>query len=149
MKTPARIWLNGSDRSRLERVAKDRNSPQKHVWRARIVLLSAKGLGTMAITRLTGKSKPTVWRWQARYLEEGVDGLFRDKSRPPGRAPLSAAIIRRVVELTHKPPPFEETHWSARAMACATGISVSSVQRIWKAHGLKPHKPKTSPPDDF
>jgi transposase len=92
------------------------------------VFLSAKGLGTMAITRLTGKSKPTVWRWQARYLQEGVDGLFRDKSRPPGRAPLSAAIIRRVVELTHKPLPFEQTHRSARPMACATGISVSSVR---------------------
>jgi transposase len=78
MKIAAHIWLNDSDRSRLERVTKDRNSPQKHVWRARIVLLSAKGLGTMAITRLTGKSKPTVWRWQARYLEEDPHLLVSD-----------------------------------------------------------------------
>ena len=58
---------------------------QKHVWRAQIVLLSADGLGTMAIMAATGKSKTCVWRWQERFMEEGVDGLLRDKTRPPGR----------------------------------------------------------------
>ena len=71
---------------RLERLIADRNTPRKVVWRSRIVLLSAAGCGTMEIMRRTGISKPTVWRWQARYLEAGVDGLLRDKSRPPGNA---------------------------------------------------------------
>ena len=139
MRIAANIWLNGEDRGRLEAIASARTSPQKHVWRARIVLLSGDGVGMMEIMRRTGVSKPTVWRWQERYVDEGVDGLLHDASRPPGKTPLSPETVRHVVDLTHKPPPFEETHWSARAMAEAAGISVSSVQRIWKAHGLRPH----------
>ncbi|MCH8098730.1 MAG: helix-turn-helix domain-containing protein, partial [Proteobacteria bacterium] len=92
MRIPACIWLCPEDRTRLEWLVADRNTSRKVVWRSRIVLLSAEGHGTMAIMRRTGTSKPTVWRWQARYLEAGVDGLLRDKSRPPGRAPLAPAI---------------------------------------------------------
>ena len=76
------LWLSAVDRARLAAIAADRNSPQKHVWRAQIVLLSADRIGTVAIMRRTGKGKPSVWRWQARYLEAGVDGLLRDKTRP-------------------------------------------------------------------
>lgn len=72
-------------------------------------------------------------------MAEGVEGLLYDKSRPPGKAPLKEDIIRKVVDLTHEPPPFEETHWTGRSMAEAVGICVSSVQRIWKACGLRPH----------
>ncbi len=68
------LWLSGADRTRLAAIAADRNSPQKHVWRARIVLLSAERVGTVAIMRRTGKAKPSVWRWQERYLEAGVAG---------------------------------------------------------------------------
>ena len=73
---------------RLEALIADRNTPAKVVWRAEIVLATADGLGTNAIMRRTGKSKPCVWRWQERYVEEGVDGLLRDKTRPPGKTPL-------------------------------------------------------------
>src|SRR6186997_1835688 len=88
---------NAADRARLEAVVADRNSPQKHVWRARIVLLSADGVGTMAIQRQTGKGKPTIWRWQARFMAEGVDGLLHEATRPPGKPPLTAQAIERVV----------------------------------------------------
>ena len=64
----------------------DRNRRQKHVERARIVLLSADGVGTLAIMRAVGCAKATVWRWQERFMAEGVDGLLRDQSRPPGKA---------------------------------------------------------------
>ena len=67
---------------------KDRNAPQKHAWRAAIVLLSAEGVGTNAIMRRTGKSKTCVWRWQERFMRAGVDGLLRDKTRP-SRIPRS------------------------------------------------------------
>ena len=73
---------------RLEALVAARGSPQKHVWRARIILLTANGLGTVAIMAATGKSKTCVWRWQERFMAEGVDGLLRDKTRPPGIAPL-------------------------------------------------------------
>jgi transposase len=139
MRTGIAFQLSPEDRARLERVAADRNTPQKHVWRVQIVRLSADGVGTMEIMRRTGQSKPTVWRWQERFATEGVDGLLRDKTRPPGKAPLAASVIQQVVTKTTTEKPLAATHWSARAMAKAVGIAVSSVQKIWQAHGLKPH----------
>ena len=134
------VTVKAADRTRMDALVADRNSPQKHVWRCRIVLLTADGLGTAAIMRRTGKSKSVVWRWQERFMQDGVDGLLRDKTRPPRIAPLSQAVIDRVVALTGTDPAGEATHWTAAAMAKATGLSVSSVQRIWRAHGLEPHR---------
>ena len=74
------VTVNASDRARLEAVVANRNSPQKHVWRCRIVLLTADGLGTAAIMQRTGKSKSVVWRWQERFMQAGVDaGNSRSK----------------------------------------------------------------------
>jgi transposase len=134
------VDVSSADRTRLETIVADRNSPQKHVWRARIVLLTAAGLGTVEIMRRTGKSKTCVWRWQERFMEAGVDGLRRDKTRPSRIPPLGAQIAERVIALTQQDPPGETTHWTAGMMASAAGISVSSVQRIWRAHGLQPHR---------
>ena len=106
----------------------------------RIVLLSATGMGTNAIMRETGKSKTCVWRWQERFAEEGIEGLLRDKTRPSRIAPLPPEVAERVVELTFTEPPAEATHWTGAMMAEAVGISVSSVHRIWRAHGLQPHR---------
>src|ERR671916_1604255 len=123
MRTGILFDLGAAARPRLEAIAADPNSRQKHVWRARIVLATADGLGTLAIARRTGKSKPCVWRWQERFMREGVPGLLRDKTRRPGLPPLPAATVDRVVELTLGHPPGETTHWTGRAMATATGIS--------------------------
>jgi transposase len=140
MRTGVSITVSAEDRQRVAAIIADRNSPQKHVWRARIVLLTADGLGTAAIMRLAGVSKTAVWRWQGRFMTEGVDGLLRDKTRPSRIPPLGAAVEERVVALTLAAPPGETTHWTAAAMAAKCGISVSSVQRIWHKHGLQPHK---------
>ena len=72
-------------------------------------------------------------------MQEGVEGLLRDKKRPAGKSPITTDRARAVVELTLKQPPHEATHWTSRAMAKASGLAVSTVQRIWKAHGLAPH----------
>jgi transposase len=117
----------------------DRNASQKHVWRAEIVLLTADGLGTNEIMRRTAKSKTCVWRWQDRFMEEGFDGLLRDKIRPSRIEPLKADVAERVVAMTLTDPPGETTHWNGAMMAEAIGISVSSVQRTWRANGLQPH----------
>jgi len=77
--------LSQADRQRLSDIAAAPLSPHKHVWRARIVRLSSNGLGTWAIMAATGKSKTCVWRWQERFMHDGVDGLLRDKSRLPMR----------------------------------------------------------------
>jgi transposase len=143
MREPCCLVLSAADRARLAALVTDRNSPQKHVWRARIILLSADRLGTVKIMRRTGKAKPSVWRWQARYMEAGVDGLLHDKTRP-GRIPrLATELIERVVARTLEPPPGEATHWTVRDMARVSRISPASVQRIWAAHGLQPHRVRT------
>ena len=111
MRTGISITLNPSDRRRLTALARDRNAPQKHVWRAEIVLLSANGVGTHEIMRRMNKSKTCVWRWQERFMQEGLDGLLRDKTRPPGTARVGS---RRAGGGAHpKPPPIEATHWTA------------------------------------
>ena len=140
MRTGIIIEVSAGDRARLEAVVANRNSPQKHVWRAEIILFTADGLGTMEIARRSGMSKPCVWRWQERFMLEGVDGLLHDKTRSPRIPPLPQATIDKVVALTADEPPGETTHWTGPMMAEAAGISASSVQRIWRAHGLEPHR---------
>ncbi|HEX5763057.1 MAG TPA: IS630 family transposase [Solirubrobacterales bacterium] len=140
MRTGITFEVSPFDRGRLDAIVRDRNAPQKHVWRAEIVLLTADGLGTNAIMRRTGKSKACVWRWQERFAEEGIDGLLRDKTRPSRIPPLGPKVAERVVALTLAAPPAEATHWTAAMMADEVGVSASSVQRIWRAHGLAPHR---------
>src|SRR6266404_9217251 len=140
MRTGISMTVKRSDRRRLKALARDRNAPQKHVWRAEIVLFTAEGFGTNEIMRRTGKAKTSVWRWQERFMEEGVEGLLRDKTRPSRIPPLGADVAKRIVALTQTDPPGETTHWTGAMMAKASGISVSAVQRIWRAHGLRPHK---------
>ena len=135
--------VSAEDRSRLAAIIGDRNRPQKHVARACIVLLSADRLDVAAVARQAGTSRPAVWRWQRRYAEAGVDGLLRDKTRKPGKPPLGEAVAHRVVALTCGEPPGEATHWTGRMMAEAAGISLRSVQRIWGAHKLQPHRLRT------
>src|SRR5215212_1037272 len=107
MRTGIHFDVDAADRARLEAIAADPISRQKHAWRARIVLATADGLGTLAIARRAGKSKPCVWRWQERFMREGVPGLLRDKTRRSGIPPLPAATVDRVVELTLGEPPGE------------------------------------------
>jgi transposase len=143
MESDANIQLSPEDRARLEGWVAGRNTPQKLVWRARIVLMWAQGAGVTAIVRATGKTKRTAYRWRDRYVARGVAGLERDATRPGRKPPLSAAVIERVVNMTLHEKPVSGTHWSVRKLAKVVALSPSSVQRIWAAHGLKPHLTKT------
>jgi len=140
MRTGIFFTISPSDRRRLTALVGDRNAPQKHVWRASIILQSADSVGTVEIMRRTRKSKTCVWRWQERFADEGFEGLLRDKTRPSRIPPLGADITERVVALSLEDPPAETTHWTADMMAKAAGISASAVRRIWKTHGLQPHR---------
>jgi transposase len=143
MRKIEQILISVADRERLERLVRDRNTPQKVVWRARIVLLASDGLTAGAIAAAAGKSVLTVRRWRRRYMAKGVDGLLKDASRPSRVKPLTPEKVKQIVHMTlHEKPP-NATHWSTRSMARAAGISYSSVQRIWHAHGLKPHLVET------
>jgi transposase len=139
MRKIERISISCGDRERLDRLVRDRNTPQKLVWRARIVLLASEGATAEQIAEAVGKSLLTVRRWRRRYMAKGVDGLLKDATRPSRVKPLTAEKIEQVVHMTlHEKPP-NATHWSVRSLAAAAGISYSSVQRIWHAHELKPH----------
>ena len=131
--------MGAASRRELEAVVANRNSPQKHVWRAKIILLTADDCGTAEIMQATGKAKTVIWRWQERFRDAGVAGLWRDKTRPSRIPSLSPEVAQRVVAMTLAGPPPVASHWTGSAMAKAAGISVSSVQRIWRTHGLRPH----------
>jgi transposase len=137
------VIVGPEDRARLAAILGDRNRPQKHVQRAKLILLSAERLPVLEVARRAGVSRPAVWRWQQRYAEQGVAGLLRDKTRKPGKPPLPAATVAKVLALTCSPPPGAVTHWTGRAMAKAVGISLRAVQRIWQANRLQPHRIRT------
>ena len=133
------LYLGPADRAELQALLSNRNTPRKIACRAEIVLATPHGQGTARIMRRTGMSKPTVWRWQARYLDEGVPGLKRDKTRPSRVPPLPREVRLKVIAKTVQETPPNATHWSRATMAEAVGISPSSVGRIWADAGLKPH----------
>jgi transposase len=143
MRKIERISVSVADRERLERLIRDRNTAQKVVWRARIVLLASDGQTAEGIAAAVSKSLLTVRRWRRRFVAKGVEGLLKDATRPSRVKPLTPEKIAQVVQMTlHEKPP-KATQWSVRSMGAAAGISYSSVQRIWHAHGLKPHLVKT------
>jgi transposase len=134
------VIVSPEDRARLAAIIGDRSRPLKHIQRARIVLFSADRLPVLEVARRADVSRPAVWRWQRRYAEAGADALLRDKTRPPGKAPVPMSTVANVVALTCSEPPGEVTHWTGRAMAEVVGLSLTTIQRIWKAHKLAPHR---------
>jgi len=105
MRAGITVTVRPEDRERLEAIARDRNAKLKHIARARVILATADGCGTVEIIRRSGLSKPVVWRWQERFMHEGLDGLLRDKTRPPGKPRLPDETVRRVLDLTLSEPP--------------------------------------------
>src|SRR6204780_4784091 len=137
------ILLGDEDRMRLAAIVVDRNRTQKHVQRARIVLLSADRLPVLAVARQNDASRPAVWRWQQRLAERGIDGLLRDKTRKPCKKPLRAGPGAKILALPCGKPPRQATHWTGRMVAKAVGVSLRAVQRIWEANRLQPHRDRT------
>ncbi len=143
MRTSRRLMISDQDRAAFEQFTRNGNTPQKVALRARIVLLSASGVATGEIADQLGTSIPTITRWRQRYKEAGVPGLLKDRSRPGRKRRIGEAQVREIVEKTLRETPPQATHWSTRTLARAVGVSDTTVQRIWKAHGLKPHRVRT------
>jgi hypothetical protein len=133
------VIVSAADRVRLAAIVRDRNSPQKHVWRARIVLLTADGQGTNGIPARSARTRPWSGAGGSALCTKRLRGLTRDKTRPARIPPLPAAMVDRVVVLTNQAPPHAATHWTAPAMAKTVGISRASVRRIWAGQGPRPH----------
>jgi len=135
------LLVSSADRARLAAIIADWNSPQKHVWRAQVVLMTGDRVGTAEIMRRTGLGKVSVWRWQERYIDEGVDGLLRDKTRPSRIPKLANGKVAEVIRRTQEEAPLDGgTHWTVRAMAAATDVSRAKVHVIWREAGLVPHR---------
>jgi transposase len=139
MRTSKTMIIPKKDRIELESIVRNGKTPQKLARRARIILLSAIGVPTGQIVPQLGTSIPTLTRWRTRYQTDGIKGLRNDRSRPGRKKQIEDSKVREVVERTLKEKPLDATHWSTRSMAAEVGLSSASVQRIWKAHGLKPH----------
>src|SRR5205809_3558153 len=137
------VIVSAEERVRLAAIVGDRSRPLKHVQRVRIVLHSADRLPVLEVAHRASVSRPAVWRWQRRYAEEVVEGLLHDKTRPPGTAPVPMTTVAKALALTCAEPPGETTHWTGRAMAAAVGLSLRTIQRIWEAHRLQPHRLRT------
>lgn len=140
MRVAPAVTLTETQRQILESWARARSLPARQVERARIVLLAAAGWQNRQIAAELGISAQKVSRWRSRFLTHGLAGLEKDAPRP-GRTPaIPAETVARVIQMTTQQKPANATHWSTRKLAAAVGISEASVRRIWRAHGLKPHR---------
>lgn len=143
MRTSKRIDVSDKDREQLNQIVRNGNTPQKAALRARIALLSADGISTGEIMHQLGTTTPTITRWRDRYVTDGIPGLLKDRSRPGRKRRIEETKVREVVDRTLQEKPSNATHWSTRTLATVVGLSPASIQRIWKAHGLKPHLVRT------
>ena len=140
MRVAEPIVLEADARHVLARHARGRSTPARVVLRSRIVLLAADGLQNKQIAAEMKIAPRTVALWRDRFLESGIQGLLKDAPRP-GRTPsIAETTIAEVIEKTTQSVPANATHWSRSTMAREMGISDSTVGRIWRSHGLKPHR---------
>lgn len=136
------ILLSQDQRQSLETLAGRRATAQGLALRARIVLACAAGAQNKQVARALSVDERTVGLWRRRFAERGLDGL-RDEPRPGVPRKISDEQVEAVIVRTLESVPRNATHWSSRMMAQASGLSTSSVQRIWRAFGLKPHRSET------
>jgi len=139
----AALAVRPEDKATLERLIRSGKTEQRVAFRSRIILKAAEGLPNKRIAEELDTSRPTVIDWRKRYEAEGIEGLWHDRPRGKGFTALEKKQEAAVIEKTlHETPP-SATHWSCRTLAKASGVSKNSVQRIWNAHGLKPHLART------
>src|ERR1019366_8964475 len=143
MVVAVRAEVSEGQRALLERWARAHGTPQSVATRARIVLMAADGQSNSAIARTLDVSRPTVILWRERFAAGGPQALCEVKEGRGRKRSISAAKVTEIVVATTQTTPPGETHWSCRSMAKAQGVSPATVQRIWDAHGLKPHLIKT------
>lgn len=135
--------VGAKDRNRLEMLIRSRTAEQRIVERARIILCASKGSSTSDTAREVGVSRPTVLLWRARFGEAGVEALLEDQPRSGRPREVDTAKVDAIIKATLRTKPADATHWSTRDMALTQGVSKDTVQRIWSAHGIKPHLVRT------
>src|SRR6266581_3787456 len=140
MRIAPAITLTGEQRKQLESWARGRSLPRRLGERAQMILLASEGRQNKEIARTLRRARQGVARWRQRFIERGLAGIEKDAPRPGRKPKLSAARVEEIVRKTTQETPSQATHWSTRSMARAAGVSEATVRRIWRAHGLKPHR---------
>jgi len=143
MRIAAKIMLNEAERETLERWSRGRSTPTRLVERAQVILLAADGKENRQIAVATGLSKPTVGLWRRRFDLSRLPGIEKDAPRAGRRPTRSNRLARRILERTTQTKPSQATHWSVRTLAKEANTSPSMVHRVWRAHGLQPHRFRT------
>jgi transposase len=144
MRVASPILLTDGQKRELGVVAASRTASVRFAQRARMILLAADGKQDVQIAAEVGVRRQAVARWRGRFLESGIDGIARDAPRGGRkRAARTDAKVRAIVQRTTQTAPPNATHWSTRTMAAAEGVSEATVRRVWREHGLKPHRVKS------
>ena len=143
MRTAPKVWLTQEQQDDFERFARSRTLAARLVQRARIVLMAAARKPDQEIAQAMGIARQTAALWRGRFVEHGIAGIEKDATRSGRPRVILPAKIDEVVSKTTRETPADATHWSTRSLAEVTGVSPSTVGRIWRAHGLKPHRVKS------
>ena len=136
------LTITGEERETLERWARRPTTAQAVAQRARLILSCAAGQPNTRVAHDLHLTKQTVGKWRMRFLAKRLDGLL-DEPRPGAPRTVSDAAVERVLTRTLETKPADATHWSIRSMAQACGLSRSTVNRIWRAFALQPHRSET------
>jgi len=136
------IKLNEQQRKQLEAFANSRTLPHAQVVRARIVLMAAEGSMNIDIASAVGLNRASVSKWRNRFIDYGIDGLY-DELRSGRPRTIGEDRVADLINKTLQSKPQGATHWSCRTMAAETGISKSTVQRVWNTFALQPHRQKS------
>src|SRR6201984_1696245 len=137
------LLVSPGQREVLESVARSQSAAHREVVRARALLMAADGQAHTAIARALSESPASVNGWRARFAEEGLVKFAQVREGRGRKKAIPQEKIDEIVDLTLKYRPAGETHWSCRTMAAATGVSKSTVQQVWSARALKPHRGET------
>jgi len=124
---------------KLKKLVRGKNTAQKVVLRASIILKYKEDKKKLAIAKELNTSRPTIDLWIKRYEEQGINGLLKDAARPGRKPRIDAVKEKQIIEATLQTTPKGATHWSNRTMAEQQGVSKMTIQRIWKKYNLKPH----------
>jgi transposase len=143
MRVAAPVVLSAEDREQLERLARGRKLAARVVERARIILLAAEGKQNQEIARICRVTRRTVGVWRRRFVLKGIAGILKDAPRAGRRRSISDEVIQEIVRMTTQETPAGRTHWSTRSLAKQMGLSPSTIGRVWRSHGLKPHLTRT------
>ena len=134
------VHVSAPEQAQLEQIVRQGKTPQKVAARARIVLMLANHEPPPDVAAALHVSRMTVRLWADRFVADGVPGVVRDATRPGRRKQITPAQVHAIVEATLRTRPPAATHWSSRRLARAQGVSDGTIRKIWRQHGLQPHR---------